>query len=383
MVKFIKICFKTILFVLFFFGKSYSDPENFYYYKLNSDDTELIEKIMTEDNNTFDFNDVAKWPTNPQLKVQFYIFSSENVKRPLNLSTFPTNITFDNFFVIDISNAINEWTFATGYDFEDFDVSASAPLESTIWINFYDDFSSSQALVAGMGYIAVKRVNGELMIDYEGDTSLLNTSATSDDNTHVALNNSTDFQNVEINDPIWGINNQGWTMNITASLWEWHLPTVIRHEIGHCLGLNHTRGSEWDGSIMNDNQVGRGVVRNVSDYDKSSLYNLNARYIPPANSGLSNLKAINFGILNNYPNPFNAGTNISYNLPLNMHIEVGIFNALGQRVRTLFKGLKQEGQHHVEWNGKNDYCQNVSSGIYFVSIHSQKYNASKKILLLR
>jgi hypothetical protein len=64
-------------------------------------------------------------------------------------------------------------------------------------------------------------------------------------------------------------------------------------------------------------------------------------------------------LLQNYPNPLNPSTTISYQLPDQSTVSLQIFNALGQPVATLAEGEKEAGFHKVRWNA------NVPSGIYF------------------
>lgn len=87
--------------------------------------------------------------------------------------------------------------------------------------------------------------------------------------------------------------------------------------------------------------------------------------------------------INNYPNPFNPETTISYQLKESANIKIDIYNLKGQKVTSLFKGNQVAGQHQIIWNGKNHNNQKVSSGIYLLRLSTHNTCASKKMILLK
>ncbi|UCG50445.1 MAG: hypothetical protein JSW58_09525 [Candidatus Latescibacterota bacterium] len=66
----------------------------------------------------------------------------------------------------------------------------------------------------------------------------------------------------------------------------------------------------------------------------------------------------------NTPNPFNPITAVSYRLPSAGSVELTIYNALGQKIRTLVDEFQSAGPHWVEWEGRDDRGVIVSSGVY-------------------
>ncbi|MCF7918801.1 MAG: PKD domain-containing protein [Candidatus Cloacimonetes bacterium] len=72
--------------------------------------------------------------------------------------------------------------------------------------------------------------------------------------------------------------------------------------------------------------------------------------------------------IENYPNPFNPTTTISYYLPEDALVELTIYNVKGQKIKTLEHGNQPEGNHSVIWNGNNAAGKTVSSGIYFYEL---------------
>jgi len=85
----------------------------------------------------------------------------------------------------------------------------------------------------------------------------------------------------------------------------------------------------------------------------------------------------------NFPNPFNPKTKISFSLPVEQKIELNIFNTKGQMVRQLASEQFLAGQHSVVWNGKDDNNKTVSSGIYFYKINAGEFQATRKMLLIK
>lgn len=85
----------------------------------------------------------------------------------------------------------------------------------------------------------------------------------------------------------------------------------------------------------------------------------------------------------NYPNPFNPSTTISYELPSAGHVELSVYNVLGQEVRRLVNSNVPSGYHKVIWNGKNDQGRNVASGIYIVMLQFGNDVKTRKIMLLK
>lgn len=96
-----------------------------------------------------------------------------------------------------------------------------------------------------------------------------------------------------------------------------------------------------------------------------------------------------FQLFDNYPNPFNATTVISYTLPRQLQaqelhrVKVSIYNVLGQQVRVLMDGRQSPGPHQVRWDGLDDAKKPVPSGMYFYRIQTDVVMKSKKLLLIR
>ena len=87
---------------------------------------------------------------------------------------------------------------------------------------------------------------------------------------------------------------------------------------------------------------------------------------------------IDYDLGNNYPNPFNPVTTISFSLPVASQVSLDVFNIAGQKVATLLDGYKEAGSHTVTWDGGKQ-----ASGIYFYHIKAGEFTATRKMTLLK
>ena len=96
--------------------------------------------------------------------------------------------------------------------------------------------------------------------------------------------------------------------------------------------------------------------------------------------------------LNNYPNPFNPSTTISFNISSEQYeqYEIVIYNLKGQKVKTLdcsnsFTANARDSRstYSVVWDGTDDNNKPISSGIYFYKLKSGEIEISKKMLMMK
>lgn len=85
----------------------------------------------------------------------------------------------------------------------------------------------------------------------------------------------------------------------------------------------------------------------------------------------------------NYPNPFNASTEIHYQLPEAVKVEIVLFNVLGQKILVLVNQRQEAGKYRLTWNGDSEQGQLLPSGIYFLRMRAGKFVADRKLLLLK
>jgi len=85
-----------------------------------------------------------------------------------------------------------------------------------------------------------------------------------------------------------------------------------------------------------------------------------------------------FALFNNYPNPFNPSTNISFNLPSSEFVELNVYNVLGQRVATILNQQMTAGTHTVAFKARN-----LASGVYIYQIRAGSFVQNKTMMLVK
>lgn len=90
-----------------------------------------------------------------------------------------------------------------------------------------------------------------------------------------------------------------------------------------------------------------------------------------------------FGLGENYPNPFNPTTLISYDLPEASQVTMTVYDMMGRQVKALVQEFQPAGNHSVIWNATNDNGTRMSGGIYFYQIKAGSFLQTHKMILLK
>ena len=91
----------------------------------------------------------------------------------------------------------------------------------------------------------------------------------------------------------------------------------------------------------------------------------------------------NFKLFGNFPNPFNAFTQIRYHLSKDGQVELTVYNLLGKKVRVLVNEIQSKGEKIVFWDGKDDSGEDIASGVYFYQLVTQNESDFGKMTLLK
>ena len=83
-------------------------------------------------------------------------------------------------------------------------------------------------------------------------------------------------------------------------------------------------------------------------------------------------------LMQNYPNPFNPSTSIRFGLPTESSVRLSVFNILGQEVALLVNQTMSAGYHKVDFDASQ-----LTSGLYFYKVQSEKFVQVKKMLLMK
>ncbi|HEX9006256.1 MAG TPA: T9SS type A sorting domain-containing protein, partial [Bacteroidota bacterium] len=87
---------------------------------------------------------------------------------------------------------------------------------------------------------------------------------------------------------------------------------------------------------------------------------------------------LSFGLVGNYPNPFNPSTTIRYSLKEHASVHLTVYNALGQQVAELVNGEADAGTHDVRFDAAG-----LASGVYFYRLQAGGQTDTKRLVLAR
>ena len=93
-------------------------------------------------------------------------------------------------------------------------------------------------------------------------------------------------------------------------------------------------------------------------------------------------------LLPNYPNPFNPETWIPYRLAEDAFVTLTIYDRMGQVVRTLDIGHQRAAFYEsrskaIYWDGRNEFGEQVASGLYFYHLSAGNFSATRRMLILK
>jgi len=88
-------------------------------------------------------------------------------------------------------------------------------------------------------------------------------------------------------------------------------------------------------------------------------------------------------LFQNHPNPFNISTTIEYEIPKSGRVEIKLYDISGRLVKQVTHEFQEAGIHRTVWDGKNEYGQSVSSGIYLYHVEFENAVLLKKMMLVK
>jgi uncharacterized repeat protein (TIGR03803 family) len=120
-----------------------------------------------------------------------------------------------------------------------------------------------------------------------------------------------------------------------------------------------------------------GMTQAGGQYDSTLNNEYGTIFSFPINVDFTSMPE-DFRLNNNYPNPFNAQTKISFDIKKSGRYSLRIYDILGQLIDEVLNRELSAGNHTVTWN-----AQKFASGIYFLSLENGLSRNSKKIILLK
>ena len=176
----------------------------------------------------------------------------------------------------------------------------------------------------------------------------------------------------------------------------WELPVDASREVlGYNIYINYEQYLEVESDVFEYLLTDTEVTESMDD--GFVYFYITALYENPDGESdpsevlqteiiLNNSEDVDFIENNNLtisPNPFNPTAKVAFTLNQTEHIEISVFNAKGQFIKTLESGIKSKGNHSVIWNGNDSDGKKASSGVYFFRINIGEKNITKRAILLK
>jgi hypothetical protein len=188
---------------------------------------------------------------------------------------------------------------------------------------------------------------------------------TPEDDTEFGINEDIDFSWEESEDANGDV--ISYTLNIWNMTWD---TNIITEDTTAILSVNN---------LPDFGIYSWTVIASDGEYQQFANETFNFNYIN--NVGIGDLQPQNFErnrLLQNYPNPFDQLSIISYQLSVSGKVLLKVYDVMGNEVATLVDEQKQPGKYEVEFDGTN-----LPSGIYYFRLTMGKYSQMKKMLMIK
>jgi hypothetical protein len=165
--------------------------------------------------------------------------------------------------------------------------------------------------------------------------------------------------------------------------------TIIKGDGTHQYRLDYYKSAAYLQSVstirlrqdgIRDLMVSR-LILNQPIYSQTEVYRLD--------SSLTNVDEPEINIhpseilSQNYPNPLNPETTITFTIASSADVNLTIFDIQGKEVRQLVNSYLEKGQHSVRWDGKDNNTLTLPSGVYFCRMVHGEASRTIKMLLTR
>jgi len=161
--------------------------------------------------------------------------------------------------------------------------------------------------------------------------------------------------------------------------------------------LTQRGGKHKYSNIPSDTASGKTILYlgdKISEITGIIYYSYNRyKFVPRVNEDFGTITGIDepnykalptrFGLSQNYPNPFNPSTKFEVTLPKASHLQVAIYNLLGQKIATLVDEVRPSGTYTITWDGRTSAGTVANTGVYFVKMQTEDFSTVRKILLVK
>lgn len=124
-----------------------------------------------------------------------------------------------------------------------------------------------------------------------------------------------------------------------------------------------------------------GTVEIESNDTKKPLTKVPVKLGPA--SGIAEGMPLTFELVPVAPNPVSSRCMVTYAVPRQSQVSLGVYDVAGKRVRLLEQGLVKPGYYTIIWNGEDDAGRMLPQGVYLLRMESPTYKATQRLVLLR
>jgi hypothetical protein len=173
--------------------------------------------------------------------------------------------------------------------------------------------------------------------------------------------------------------------NINTSLYKIKL---FNNNVAYITGMNGTflktsnGGANWGKSFVNTdntlyslyfNDINSGYIVGASG---TILRTTNGGNLTFLNNSVANINS--FYLYQNFPNPFNPTTNIEFSLPEKSMVKLKVFDITGKLITELVNENLSAGKFRYDFYGGD-----LSSGLYFYKLETEKFSQTKRMILIK
>ena len=126
--------------------------------------------------------------------------------------------------------------------------------------------------------------------------------------------------------------------------------------------------------IRLQDETGKQINVNVKSGEEITISNPNINKLMVS----GNLTPDQFALEQNFPNPFNPATTIRFSIPIEVQVNLSVYNILGEKVRELKNEVMKPGYFEVKFDAST-----IASGVYFYRLKAGEFIQTKKMILLK
>lgn len=136
-------------------------------------------------------------------------------------------------------------------------------------------------------------------------------------------------------------------------------------------------GNDFSSALAIDNNQNVYVTGSSygmgTDYDFATLKYSIVTGIDPSNN-----KPLSYSLSQNFPNPFNPATTISFEIPSAGQVKLSVYDVEGKEVAVLINDYLVANKYNINWN-----AEKVTSGVYFYKLQTNEFTSTKKMILIK